>query len=74
VSGICGRPVEEEKRARTGVEGELKCGAQERVEASWVGWNVPRRRRPLAWALFGRWLVGKLYDYYIACLLACLLA
>jgi hypothetical protein len=53
VSGICGRPVEEEKRARRGVEGRVKCGAQERVEASGVGVNVPRSRRPLAWASFG---------------------
>ena len=50
VSGIWGRPVEEEKRARMGVEGRVKCGALERVEARGVGVKVPRRRRPLAWA------------------------
>lgn len=50
VSEILGRPVEEEKRASTGVEGRVKCGALERVEAWGVGVKVPRRRRPLAWA------------------------
>lgn len=49
-SGIRGRPVELEKRARRGVEGEVKCGAVERVRAVGEGWKVPRRRRPLAWA------------------------
>lgn len=48
VSGIEGRPVEEEKRTVMGVEGRLKCGALER-EAAWeVGANVPVRRWPFA--------------------------
>jgi hypothetical protein len=42
-------PVEEEKRARTGTKGRLKCGAAERVDACGVGVNVPVRRRPFAW-------------------------
>ena len=51
VSGMCGRPVDEEKRASRRVEERVKCGALERVEARGVGVNVPLRRRPLAWAL-----------------------
>lgn len=47
---LTGRPVEEEKRARRGVLGELKWGALERVEAFWDGVKVPLRRRPLACA------------------------
>jgi len=58
VSEICGRPVEDEKRARMDVEGKVKCGTQERVEASVVGVKVPLRRRPLAWAEGGRSSVG----------------
>jgi hypothetical protein len=54
VSWICGRPVEEEKRARRGVEGREKCGALERVDAWGVGVKLPLRRRPLAWAEGGR--------------------
>jgi hypothetical protein len=64
VSGICGRPVEEEKRARRGVEGSVKCGAQERVEARGVEVKVPLRRRPLAWAEGSRWLVGIKSEVY----------
>lgn len=51
VSGICGRPVEFEKRTVMGVEGLLKCGAVERDAAVEVGVNVPFRRRPLPWAV-----------------------
>lgn len=43
-------PVEEERRARRGVEGEWKWGAVERWAARGVGVNVPVRRRPFAWA------------------------
>lgn len=43
-------PVEEEKRARIGVDVLVKCGAEESFEAVGVGVKVPRRRRPLAWA------------------------
>jgi hypothetical protein len=46
-----GRPVEEEKRRVMGVvEGWVKCGALERVEAVGVGVKTPVRRWPLAWA------------------------
>lgn len=51
VSGMLGRPVEEEKRRVMGVvEGWVKCGALERVEAVGVGVKTPVRRWPLAWA------------------------
>lgn len=50
VSGIEGSPVLEEKRTVIGVEGLLKCGALERVDAVLVGVNVPVRSWPLAWA------------------------
>ena len=50
VSGIWGRPVEVLKRARMGVEGAVKWGAVERVEARGVGVNVPVRRVPFACA------------------------
>lgn len=50
VSGIWGRPVEEEKRRVRGVEGWVKCGAVVRVEARGVGVKVPVRRVPRAWA------------------------
>lgn len=42
--------MEEEKRARRGVLGDVKCGADESVEAFGDGVNVPLRRRPLACA------------------------
>jgi hypothetical protein len=44
VSGMLGRPVEEEKRRVMGVEGAVKCGALERVDAVGVGVKVPVRR------------------------------
>lgn len=44
VSGIVGSPVEEEKRMVRGVEGAVKCGALERVDAVGVGVKVPVRR------------------------------
>jgi hypothetical protein len=50
VSGICGRPVEEEKRTVMGVEEMLRCGALERVAALSVGVKMPLRRWPLACA------------------------
>lgn len=50
VSGMVGRPVEEEKRTVIGVEGDVKWGAEVRVEAVGVGVKVPVRRWPLAWA------------------------
>ena len=50
VSGMLGRPVDEEKRSVMGVEGVVKCGALERVEAVGVGMKVPVRRWPFAWA------------------------
>lgn len=40
------------------VEGRVKCGAQERVEARGAGVKVPLRRRPLAWAEGSRWSAG----------------
>jgi hypothetical protein len=49
LSGRAGMPVEEEKRARSGVEGWVKCGARERAAAEGVGVKVPVRRMPLAW-------------------------
>lgn len=50
VSGMSFRPVEDEKRARMGVLGFVKWGAEERDAALRVGVKVPRRRRPLACA------------------------
>lgn len=44
VSGIDGRPVEEEKRTVMGVDGMLKCGALDRADAVLVGVKVPVRR------------------------------
>lgn len=51
VSGIVGKPVDEEKRTVTGVEGWLKCGAEVRSEPAGEGVNVPVRRWPFAWAV-----------------------
>jgi hypothetical protein len=48
VSGIAGRPVEVEKRARRGVDGRLKWGAELSLAASLVGVKVPVRRLPFA--------------------------
>lgn len=48
VSGMAGRPVEEEKRTVMGVEGEVKCGADVRLAAAGVGVKVPVRRWPFA--------------------------
>ena len=48
VSGIWGRPVEDEKRTVMGVEGWVKWGALVRVEAALVGVKVPVRRWPFA--------------------------
>jgi hypothetical protein len=45
-----GKPVEEEKRTVTGVEGWLKCGAVVRLEDVALGVKVPVRRWPFAWA------------------------
>lgn len=43
-----------------GVEGEVKCGAEEREEAVEVGVKVPVRRWPFAWAVEKcQYLVGK---------------
>jgi len=42
--------VEEEKRTVIGVEGALKCGAEDRLEAVDVGEKVPVSRWPFAWA------------------------
>lgn len=49
MSGIVGRPVEEEKRIVRGVEGRVKWGAFEREGARGEGWKVPVRRMPFAW-------------------------
>ena len=49
VSGMVGRPVEEEKRIVRVVEGEVKWGAFERVEARDEGVKLPVRRIPFAW-------------------------
>lgn len=46
--------MEEEKRTVMGV-GEVKWGAEVRVEALGEGVKVPVRRWPLAWAM-GDWL------------------
>lgn len=51
VSEILGVPVEEEKRTVMGVEGEVKCGAEEREETVGVGVKVPVKRWPFAWAV-----------------------
>ena len=64
VSGIAGRPVEEEKRRVIGVEGAEKWGAVERDGAVGEGVNVPVRRWPFAWAgrkdwEFGGWAVRR---------------
>jgi hypothetical protein len=48
VSGICGMPVELEKRAMIGVEGFWKCGARDNVFAVEVLVKWPFRRMPLA--------------------------
>lgn len=53
VSASWGVPVDEEKRMVRGVEGRLKCGAEERVEAVGEGVKVPVRRWPFAWAICG---------------------
>lgn len=47
---MAGRPVELEKRARRGVLGRLKWGAELSLAASLVGVKVPVRRWPFAWA------------------------
>lgn len=44
VSGICGKPVEEEKRTVIGVDEALKCGALDMVEERPVGVKLPLRR------------------------------
>lgn len=51
VSGILGKPVEEEKRTVIGVDGALKCGAEVSSEADEVGVKVPVNRWPFAWAI-----------------------
>ena len=45
--------MELEKRIVIGVDGKVKWGAVERVEAVVVGWKVPFRRMPraCAWAI-----------------------
>jgi hypothetical protein len=48
VSGICGRPVELENRAVTGVESRTTCGARVNEEASEAGEKVPLSITPLA--------------------------
>jgi hypothetical protein len=50
VSGIWGRPVEVLKRARIGVEGLLKWGAEESAPAEAEGVKTPLRWWPFAWA------------------------
>jgi hypothetical protein len=54
VSGILGIPVLLEKRTVRGVDGDEKCGAVERVDASVVGVKVPVRMAPFACAEGGR--------------------
>lgn len=49
MSGILGRPVAFENRARIGVSC-WKCWAIDRVDASGVGVNLPFRRSPFACA------------------------
>ena len=51
VSGICGKPVEEEKRTVIGVVEVFKWGALLRADAECVGTKTPLRRCPLAWAM-----------------------
>jgi hypothetical protein len=41
-------PVDDENRAITGVEADVKCCAFDSVAASAVGVKVPFKRRPLA--------------------------
>jgi hypothetical protein len=53
VSGICGSPVDEEKRTVIGVEEALKCGADVSVEAPPEGVKTPVRRWPFACAVVG---------------------
>lgn len=53
VSGILGKPVEEEKRTVIGVDAALKCGAEVSSAAEVVGLKVPVSRWPFAWAEFG---------------------
>jgi len=53
VSGMVGKPVEEEKRRVREVLGEVKCGAVVRVAALGVGIKEPVRRWPFAWAGLG---------------------
>lgn len=48
VSGMAGRPVEVEKRARRGVDGRVKWGAELSLAASLVGVKVPVSRWPFA--------------------------
>jgi hypothetical protein len=50
LSGICGMPVLLLKRATTGVDGLLKCGAVVSWEAVVVGVKWPVRRIPRACA------------------------
>lgn len=50
VSGIFGRPVEEENRTVIGVVEAFKWGALLRADAECVGTKTPLRRCPLAWA------------------------
>jgi hypothetical protein len=50
VSGMLGIPVLLEKRIVRGVDGDEKCGAVERVDASVVGVKVPVRMAPFACA------------------------
>lgn len=47
---MAGRPVEVEKRARRGVDGRAKWGAELSLAALSVGVKVPVRRWPFAWA------------------------
>jgi len=58
-SGREGMPVEEEKRARRGTEGRVKCGAREREEAVGLGMKVPVRRMPFAWTGGGKVRTGR---------------
>ena len=44
VSGMLGKPVEEENRTVIGVDGALKCGAEVSSEADEVGVKVPVSR------------------------------
>ena len=64
---MLGNPVEFENRTVMGVDGLVKCGATESLDASIDGTNVPETRIPFAWAVYdllmhGRWIEGTKTD------------